>query len=145
MTFPEFMDTTLMPALLNVAVAFVTVLTGMAIAAIKKWGEKQNAEFVRNILAEAADAAERSVAFATQVFVANARDEEGKLDRGSAQNALHMAIEATREQLGREGLAMLSRAVGGDDKVSAVLRTLVEAAVSKKKTDKESSQAFLGR
>jgi hypothetical protein len=85
------------------------------------------------------------VGFATQVFTENARDAEGKLDRGSAQNAFHMALEATKEQLGAEGMAMLARAVGGTDKVSAVLRTFVEAAVTKQKIERESSQTFLTR
>jgi hypothetical protein len=145
MTFQEFLDGTLFPALMNVAVVFVTVLTGMAIAAIRKWGENQKAEFVRNILAEAADAAERSVAFTTQVFTEGARGEDGKLSLRSAQDALSVALKATREQLGAEGLAMLARAVGGDDKVSNVLRTFVEAAVSKQKAERESSDAFLAR
>jgi hypothetical protein len=145
MTLQEFLDTTLFPALLNVAVVFVTVLTGMAISAIRKWGEKQNSELMQNVLAEAAMAAERAVGFATQVFTENARDAEGKLDRGSAQNAFHLALEATKEQLGAEGMAMLARAVGGTDKVSAVLRTFVEAAVTKQKIERESSQTFLAR
>lgn len=145
MTFQEFIDTTLLPSLINVAVALVTVLTGMAISAIRKWGEKQKSELFRNILAEAADAAERSVAYAAQVFVDNARDEDGQLDRNSARDALQLALEATKRQLGAEALRLLARAVGGADKVDDVLRTMVESAVSKKKTERESARAFLSR
>lgn len=144
-TFQEFIDTTLLPTLLNVAVVFVTVLAGMAINAIRKWGESQQMEMARNILIEAADAAERAVAFTAQTFTDNARTLDGSLDPGQAREAMSIAITATKEQLGAEGMAILARAVGGSDKVSAVLRTFVEAAVSNQKLERETAAAFLNR
>lgn len=145
MTFQEFLDTTLLPSLLTIAVTLVTVLTGMATDAIRKWGQAQKTEATRKILEAVADAADRAVAATTQTFAQAMREPDGTLNPKAAAEAFSMAMVAAREQLGAEGLALLARLLGGEGRANQVLTTMIESAVQRQKVERVTAEAFMRR
>lgn len=146
MMFAEFFQDTLLPAILSVGAAVVTLLAGMAIDALRKWGEKQKNQTVSIVLGEAASAAERAVAMVQQTFLDEVRvaREDGHLSKDEATKAFRLAIAAAKAQLGVSGLSALAKVVGGDAQANEVLSTMVEAAVSKKKPATQSASDFIG-
>jgi hypothetical protein len=146
MMFSEFLDTVLLPTLYSVLVALVTTLATVAISAIRRWGQKQKAEWISKVLEEAAAAADRAVAMVNQVYAEKSRAEgDGKLTAFQAKEAMRMAIDAAMEQLGADGLKQLAAVAGNDTGVMKVLHTMVESAVSNEKLMRESSTSYLAR
>lgn len=142
--FAEFLNDTLLPALLTVLTALVSVGAGMAVGAIREWGAKQKAEWVRTVTAEAATVVENAVQMVNQTFTANARDENGKMTLNQSREAMSMALQAAREQLGIDGLNALMRLWGSAEEVDKNLAGLVEAAVYRQKAPKLPSSEWLG-
>ena len=142
----EFTDTVLVPTLYSLALAVVSTLATVAISAVKQWGEKQKNELARDVLARAAEAADRAVLMVNQVYVEGARNPDGSLSASASREALRMAMGSARGQLGAEGVALLARVTGGSAAAAMALRTMVEAAVNSEKpmlSVRQSSDAFL--
>ena len=144
----EIVDTILLPTLYSVLLALVSTLAAVAIGAIRRWGEKQRNAWAADVVQRAAEAADRAVLMVNQVFTEKARGIDGTLSANSSREALGMALNAARDQLGRDGMAMLIRATGSEDSAARTMKTLVEAAVQAEKpniTVRQSSDAFLER
>lgn len=134
--FTDLLNDVVLPALFSIAAAVVPILAGYIIDAVRKWGERQKAEWLRSVMGEAAEAAERSVMMVKQTYTDTIRATSSPpdtLDAKVARHALHMALDAARKQLGADGLKMLSKAVGGGPEAERVLVTLIEASVAKAK------------
>jgi hypothetical protein len=144
----EIVDTVLLPTLYTVLLALATAVAGVAIGAIRRWGEKQKNAWAVGVVNRAADAADRAVLMVNQVFTEKARGLDGKLSASVSREALGMALNSARDQLGSEGWAMLIQATGGEDPALRTLKTMIEASVQSEKpmvTVRESADAFLGR
>lgn len=135
--FSDLLNDVILPALFSIAAAVVPILAGYIIDAVRKWGERQKAEWLRSVMSEAAEAAERAVMMVKQTYIDTLRATSvpsDTLDPKAARHALHMALDAARKQLGADGLKMLSKAVGGGPEAERVLVTLIEASVAKAKS-----------
>jgi len=127
----EFLNDTLLPTLLNVLSAFVTVLVGMAAVAARRWAAKQQAEWVATVTAAVTDAARVAVLKTNQTFVDDVRAaiEDGKLDRETAVAALVHARNVLKQSLGEEMWAAFVRIVGGEEQAEQAAATVIEAQV----------------
>jgi len=135
--FAEFLNETLLPALLTILTTLVTVAVGIAVTAIREWGAKQKQEWIQKVTAEAATAVENAVQMVNQTFTQNARDVDGKISLNQSREAMSMALIAAQQQLGVDGMKALGRLWGAGESVDANLRNMIEAAVHRQKPPKE--------
>lgn len=139
----SFVSDILLPALYSILSVLVPIVAGFVIDALRKWGAKQKAEWVRALMAEVADAADRAVRMTEQTFAGAKRNEQGKLDARSAREAFNKSVQAAASQLGQGGMKSLQKIAGGESQASEIIGVMVEAAVEKRKPQRSSSE-FLG-
>lgn len=143
--FEMFVDSVLLPALYSVLVAVIPIVAGFVTDAVRKWAVRQKAEWSRAVLSEAADAVDRAVDAVEQTYAKHQRDADGRLDGKQARIALNRAVSEAYAQLGRDSIDALTRLMGGPDEANVALKTMVEAAVGRKKRERVTAAEFTSR
>lgn len=123
------------PALVTLVTAALSILVGVAINALRRWAEKQEQAWKALVLEEVAAAADDAVAAVNQTFIDEIRKgrEDGRLTIAEAQEALNRAKDIAIERLGKSGMAALKKIVGGESNALGTLLGLIEAAVGRSK------------
>lgn len=134
----EFLNETLLPALLTVMSAAITALVGVAVSAVQKWAKYQKAEWIGAVMLSLTEAAKRAVLKTNQVFVDDMRAAmvDGELTLQDRQAAFELAKRTMMEQIGPELYAALQRIVGGPDMADQVIGSLIESQVAAVKDER---------
>lgn len=127
----DFINETLLPAVLTILSAGVTALVGVAVAAITRWAQKQKAEWVGTVMLNLTLAAQRAVLKTNQVFVDDLRrlSEDGELSADDRRAAMEMAKRTMREEMSSELWEALLRIAGDTLAAERVLESLIESQV----------------
>lgn len=136
-SFEDLFQQVLVPALITILGAAITTLTGVAIAWLKRQGDKLKAEWAIDVIDRATDAVERAVQATNQKFVDDLRagHADGKLTREEASAAFAMARRHALEQMGAELMVELTKLLGDHDAFEGWLSGRIEALVSIEKAD----------
>lgn len=136
-SFEDLFQQVLVPALITVLGAAITTLTGVAIAWLKRQGDKLKAEWATEVIDRASDAVQRAVQATNQKLVDDLRagHADGKLTREEAAAAFAMARRHAVEQMGAELIAELTKLLGDGDAFDGWLNGHIEALVSIEKAD----------
>lgn len=128
----EFINETLLPALLTILSAGVTTLVGVAVAAINRWAQKQRQEWVGTVMLNVTLAAQRAVLKTNQVFVDDLRAsmaDGSSLSREDAKAAMEMAKRTLKAELSDELWQALLRITGSEAAANATLESIIESQV----------------
>lgn len=133
----EFLNETLIPALLTVMSAGITALVGVAVAALNRWAQKQKAEWIGRVMMNITEAARRAVLKTNQVFVDDLRAAmvDGELSGDDQRAALALARNTLRDEMGDELWEALLRIVGDEASAERVLDSVIESQVGAVKRD----------
>lgn len=136
-SFEDLFQQVLVPALITILGAAITTLTGVAIAWLKRQGDKLKAEWASEVIDRASDAVQRAVQATNQKFVDDLRagHADGKLTRDEAAAAFAMARRHALEQMGTELMIELTKILGDHDAFEGWLSGRIEALVSTEKAD----------
>jgi anti-sigma28 factor (negative regulator of flagellin synthesis) len=136
MNLGELLGGQVLEILLAALTTLATVAVGYATAALKRFADRQKAQWAGDILNRAAMSAERAVMTVNQTFVeeVKAASANGRLTVETGKVAFHRAWQTAARQLGEDGMKALAKAVGGQQEADLVLGDMVEQAVAKSKT-----------
>ncbi len=136
--FAEFLNDIVIPAIITVLGALVTVGAAYAVTAIRAFGKKLQNQWAEQVLERALVAAQNAVHTVNQMLVADlkAASEDGTLSVENGRLALNRALLAARRQMGVSGMANLTKAVGDEGEAVLVLSSLIEAEVDRMKQEK---------
>lgn len=131
----EIWNDAVIPALVTLLTAALSILVGVAISALRAWAAKQTAQWKRAVVDEVTKAAEEAVAAVNQTFVADikAARADGNLTPDEAAAAFKRARDIVLTRMGEAGLAALAKVAGSKANAQAVVSDLIESAVSKSK------------
>jgi len=132
----DFWNSTVVPALITIVTAAVSVAVAYATAALKRLADKQKAEWAATIMSDVALAAETAVAAVNQTFADDIRAavaNDGKLTRAEGQEALDRAFKIVVGQLGEAGWKALVKLMGSSGAATSALLDAIEAAVGSSK------------
>lgn len=131
----EIWNDAVLPAMVTLLTATLSILTGVAINGLRAWAAKQEAQWKQTVIEEATKAVESAVAAVNQSFVDDIKlaREDGHLTAQEATAALNKAKEIAVEQLGKSGMEALQRITGGEANAIVMLYNLIEAAVKRSK------------
>lgn len=131
----EIWNDAIIPGLVTIATALVSILTAYAVRALNTWAAKQQAQWKQAIMQEVTNAVEDAVAAVNQSFVDDIKlaREDGHLTAQEAQTALTRARDIAVERLGKSGMEALQRITGGEAAAIVMILNLIEAAVKRAK------------
>lgn len=132
----EIWNDAIIPALVTLLTATLSILVGYAISALRAWAAKQDAQWKRAIVDEATAAAAEAVAAVNQTFTADikAARADGRLTAEEAATAFRRARDIALNRLGEAGLAALAKVAGSKAGAQMMVGDLIESAVAKTKT-----------
>ena len=131
----ELWNDAVLPAMVTLLTATLSIGVGVAINALRAWAAKQEAQWKKEVIDEVARAAEDAVAAVNQSFVDDikAGREDGHLSTDEAMTALHRARDIAIQQLGKSGMAALEKVTGGNAQAIVTILNMIEAAVKRGK------------
>lgn len=131
----DFWNDAVLPAMVTLLTAALSILVGVAVSALRAWAAKQEAQWKQAVIEEVTNAVEDAVAAVNQSFVDDIKlaREDGHLTAQEAQTALTRARDIAVERLGKSGMAALQKITGGEAAAIVMIFNLIEAAVKRSK------------
>ena len=133
--YQDLLTDAVIPAMVTLLTAVLSILTGVAVNALRAWAAKQEAEWKRAVIEEATIAAENAVAAINQSLVDDlkAARADGKLTPEEGVTALKRAADLAVKQLGEDGMKSLRKVAGNNADAILMLYGLIEAAIKRGK------------